>query len=291
VPEIRLPRPMLACLGLCAVILTVAAVDRTHLESRLPAAPSLHCESKDASCFNQEAKRRVARNRAAEPLERQYRSRAWLYSFAILAAIGVVVAYNLRSRPRRDWLRVFTNLGVAGVWLAIAVTVLLLLTSGAGVEVPAGPAYAVPVLMLAAAAIGTIIGRSEDWAAESQAEGLRSAAIGLGKLAIHIGTAGEAKRSRMDELASWFTNVALGLTVLTGFLAIVFVLAQPGCETNGGPPSWTTPIDSIAGVTAILAMAAGIGGLVLRRWVPAVIVLVLNPISLFFILASTCAFD
>jgi hypothetical protein len=291
VPEARLSRPMLACLGLCAAILIVATVDLVHLESRLPAAPSLQCESKDSSCFNQEAKRRIARADAAKPLERQYRSRAWLYSFAILAAIGVGVAYSLRSRPRKEWLRVFTNLGVAGVWLAIAVTALLLLTAGAGVEVPAAPAYAIPVLMLAAAAVGTLIGRSEDWASEGEAEGVRAAAMGLGKLAIHIGTAGEAKRSRMNELARWFTYTALGLTALTGLLAIVFVLAQPGCEVSGGPPNWTTPIDSIAGGTAILAVAAGIGALVLRRWVPAVICLVLNPISLFFILASTCAFD
>jgi hypothetical protein len=291
VRAISLSRPMLACLGMCAVILIVATLDLVHQESRLPAAPSLHCESKDASCFNQEAKGRVARNRAADPLERQYRSRAWLYCFAILAAIGVAVAYSLRSRPKRDWPRIFSNLGIAGVWTALGVTVLLLADSDAGVEVPAGPAYAIPVLMLAAAAVGTIVGRSEDWAAESQAEGLRGAALGIGKIAIHIGTAGEARRSRIDELARWFTYAALGLTALTGALGIIFVLAQPGCETSGGPPSWTTPIDSIAGITAILAVAAGIGGLFLRRWIPALIALVLNPIALFFILASTCAFN
>src|SRR4029077_14778115 len=91
VPAISLSRPMLACLGLCTVILIAATLDLVQQESRLPTAPSLHCESRDASCFNQEAKATVARNRAAEPLERQYRSRAWLYCFAILAAIGVAV--------------------------------------------------------------------------------------------------------------------------------------------------------------------------------------------------------
>src|SRR5262249_6354525 len=181
-------------------------LDLVHQESRLPALPPLNCESKNASCFKHDARRRAKRNRAARPLERQYRSRAWLYSFAVLAAVGVGVADTLRSRPRRGWPRVFATLGIAGVWLAMAVTVLLLVDSGAGVEVPAAPAYAIPVLMLAAAAVGTLVGRSEDWAAESQGQGLRDAAMGLGKLAIHIGTPGGAKRARRDALARWVAH-------------------------------------------------------------------------------------
>jgi hypothetical protein len=72
--------------------------------------------------------------------------------------------------------------------------------------------------------------------------------------------------------------------------ALVFVLAQPGCDVSASPPGWTNPIDSIAAVTAIGAMAAAVGALVLRRWIVALGGLVICPVALLFVLASTCAF-
>ena len=56
------------------------------------------------------------------------------------------------------------------------------------------------------------------------------------------------------------------------------------------PPGWTNPVDLAAAVTGVLALAAGITALVLRRWIAALISLVTNPIALLAILASTCAF-
>jgi hypothetical protein len=283
-------RPFLACIGVCALIVIVAGVDLAHTESRLPEVSPRACEPGASSCFNAQLSEQLARERAAEPLQDRYDARAWLYAFAILATVAVAVAYRLRTSPRPEWPRVFSDLGVAGVWLGIAAVVLLWLTDGSSVKPPPGPTLMLPVVLLVAAAAGTLVGRSEGWAVRGQADGVRDRVFQVGKLALHVGTAGQAKRSRMEELARLLSTAALALTAATCVLALVFVLAQPGCDTSGGTPSWTEPIDSIAAVTAIAGMAAGIGTLILRHWVAALISLVLCPVALLFVLASTCVF-
>jgi hypothetical protein len=283
-------RPFLGCIGVCALIVIVAGVDLAHTESRLPDVSSHACPADDTSCRNVRLSEQLARDRAADPLQDQYDSRAWLYAFAILATAAVTVAYRLRTTTRPQWPRVFSDLGVAGVWLGIAVVVLLLLTDGSAVKPPPGPALLVPVALLVAAVAGTLIGRSEGWAVHSQMDGVRDRVIHIGKFALHVGTAGQAKQSRLEELGRWLSTAALALTAATCVLAVVFVVAQPGCDTSGSPPGWTDPIDSIAAVTAIGGVAAGIGTLILRRWIAALISLVLCPVALLFVLASTCAF-
>jgi hypothetical protein len=279
-----------ACIGLCVVILIVAGIDLAHTESRLPDFPSQGCQPNEASCFNAQLSETVARDRAADPLQRQYDSRAWVYAFAVLAIIAVATAWNLRANPRTAWPRIFTNLGVIGVWVGIGVIVVLLATDGDAVTAPAAPLLLLPVVLLVAAAAGTLIGRSEGWAEQGQGDEVREKVVHLGKLAIHLGTAGQAKRSRLEELGRWVAGIALALTAVTCVLALLFVVSQPGCGGNGSPPSWTDPIDSVAAVAAIGGMAAGIGALILRRWIPALISLIGCPAALLFVLASTCAF-
>ena len=115
--------------------------------------------------------------------------------------------------------------------------------------------------------------------------------MGIGKLAIHYGTAGALKRSRLERLAGWLSIGALGLTALTVVLAVAFIIPQPECGgAEPSPPGWTSPIDSVAAVTGVAAVAAGIAALVLRRWIAALISLAVNPIALLLIVASTCAF-
>ncbi len=278
----------LACVALCLAVGILAGVDLAHTESRLPDFPSRACQPNEASCFNAQLSEGLARDRAADPLQRQYDSRAWVYAFAILAIVAIATACGLRSRARTEWLRIFTNLGVVGVWLGIGAIVLLLLTDGNSVQPPPGPVLMLPVVLLVAAAAGTLIGRSEGWVEQPQ-NGVRERVIQIGKHAIHIGTAGQVKRSRMEELARWLANTSLGLTAITGVLALVFVLAQPDCSTGGGPPQWTDLIDSVAAVAAIAAMAAGVGALILRRWIAALICLVVCPVALLSVLLSTCA--
>jgi hypothetical protein len=289
--RLREPRhQILACAAVCVLVLIVAGADLAHTESRAPDFSSRDCQPDQASCFNSQLSEEVARDRAADPLQREYDSRAWLYAFAILAVGALATAWSMRMNPRTEWLRVFTNLGVIGVWSGIAVIVVLVTTDGNAVEAPAAPMLMLPVVLLVAAGAGTLIGRSEGWAEQAQGDGLRERVLHLGKLAIHIGTAGQVKRSRMEELARWLANAALALTAVACVLAIVFVLAQPGCSGTGGPPRWTDPIDALTALTAIAGMACGVGALIMRRWIAALISLVGCPVALLLVLVSTCAF-
>jgi hypothetical protein len=286
----RLPsKPTLVCLALSALILGFAAADLVHTDSRLPDV-SAACGPSDAACTNAMLSEQLARDRAAEPLQDQYDSRAWLYAFAILAIVALTVAYRLYSTRRRDWMRQFTNLGVTGVWLGIGAVVLLVATDGKSVAPPPAPLLMLPVVLLVAAAAGTLTGRSEGWAEVSQVDGVIDLFVQAGKRAIDVGTAGQLRRSRLNELAGWLTLVTIGLTSLTCLFAFVFVLAQPGCDASASPPDWTNPIDSVAAVSAIGGMAAAVGALLLRRWIVALIGLLVCPIAVLFVLASTCAF-
>ena len=128
----------LVCLALCALILGFAAGDLAHTESRLP-EESVACRAAEAACRDAGLSEQVTRDRAATPLQDRYDSRAWLYSFAILAIVALTVAYALRSSPRSEWPRIFTNLGVTGVWLGLGAVVLLLATDGNSVSPPPAP--------------------------------------------------------------------------------------------------------------------------------------------------------
>jgi hypothetical protein len=283
-------QPTLACLALCALILIAGGADLIHTESRLPDVSPPACEPGTPSCTNAELSEQLARDRAADPLQDEYDSRAWLYAFAILAIVALATAYGLRSRPRTAWLPLFTNLGVAGVWLGIAAVVLLLATDGSSLKPPPAPTLLLPVALLVTAAAGTLIGRSEGWAAEGQPDGVGETVMQAGKLAIHIGTAGQAKRSRLERLARWLVTAALALTGLTCLLALLSVLGQPDCGGDGTTPGWADPLDALTAVTAVAGMAAGVGALVLRRWVASLTSLVVCPVALLLVLASTCAF-
>jgi hypothetical protein len=279
----------LACLALCALILGFASADLVHTESRLPDAGA-SCRSSDAACRNARLSEQLARDRAADPLQDQFDSRAWVYSFAILAIITLTVAYRLHATARRDWMRIFTNLGVTGVWLGIGAVILLLATDSSSMAPPPGPSLMIPVVLVVAAAAGTLYGRSEGWAEQASGNGIRDMLVQAGKLVVDIGTAGQVRRSRIEEIAGWLSLITTGLTALTCLFAFVFVLAQPGCDASASPPGWTNPIDSVAAVTAIGAMAAAVGALLLRRWIAALVGLVICPVAVLFVLASTCAF-
>ena len=269
--ELRASRPgvpsegTLVCLALCALILGFATADLVHTESRLSDV-------------------------GAATLQDQFDSRAWVYSLAMLAIAALAVAYRLYSTQRNEWIRIFANLGVAGVLLGIGAVVLLLITEGSSVGPPPAPTLLIPVVLVLAATAGTLFGRSERWAEQTSGNGIREMAIQAGKLAVDIGTRGQIRRARIEELARWLSLLTLGLTAVTCLLAFVFVIAQPGCDAGASPPDWTNPIGSIAAVTAVGAMAAAVGTLLLRRWVAALVGLVVCPGAVLFVLASTCAF-
>ena len=262
--------PTYACTAFCLLVLIVAALDLSHTRSEVPPVPAANCGT-DFAC-NEARNDRIEQRRLANvSREDQYRSRAWIYALAIIAAIGLATAASMRSRERNRWPRVFTNLGMAGVASGIAATVLLTATSDVEVEAPTLPAYAPALAVLLAAAIGTVVGRARRWAqtdgqAEVEPEGIRIAARTL----------------------VW---TALALTAAVVVLVLVFMSGQPACGGDGGTaPGWTDPVGLLAGIAGLAAMASAIGALTLRRWLVALIVLVVSPSALLVMIASTCAF-
>jgi hypothetical protein len=271
-------RLTLACVAVCLGILLLAGIDLAHTNSRAPGLSA--CLANPVGCYDDTTR-----------LQDQYDSRCWLYSSAVLAVAAVAVAYSLRARPRRLWPRIFSDLGITGVWAGIAATVALIVTSDSKVQVPAAQALTVPIALLVAAGIGTLMARSEGWGDESAAAGARGQAMEIGKVAIHVGTAGTVRRSRLERLGRLLSLAAISLTGVTVVLAAIFTIPQPDCGgSGGGPPGWTDPIDSVAAVAGIVAIAAAIGALILRRWIAALLSLVVNPIALLAIAAATCAF-
>jgi hypothetical protein len=287
----RLPsRFTLACVGLGVIILIAATIDLLHTESRLPDVSTPPCERESPSCRNSQLSEQLARLRGADPLQEQYDSRVWLYAPALLAIAAIATANALRTRPRTAWLQVFTNLGVIGVWLGIAAVLLLIATDGSSLAAAPGPTLLLPVALIVAAVAGTLIGRSEGWAEQGQVDSLGGRAAQVGRPAVDVGTAGQAKRSRMEELGRWLTLAALALTVLSCLVALVSLLEEPDCAARSGTPGWADPLDALAAVMAIGGMAAGIGALILRRWIAALITLVVCPLALLVVLYTTCAF-
>ena len=286
----QLSRFTQACVAVCALVLLIAAADYAHVDGRVPPVPPADCGS-SASCNEARNAQIDVRLELSTSLEEQFRSRAWLYAFVIAAAIAVATGVAMRTRRRPGWQRIFTNLGVAGVWSGIAVTVLLVINDGGTVALPAAPLYTPSALMIVAAAVGTVMGRREGWGDTDAVAEARAGATAMGKSVGKWALGPLLEGSRRDAAGRFFSNWAFAFTGATVFLALVFIPPQPACGGGGGePPGWTDAVEAIAGITSIGAIAAGIVALLLRRWLPALVSLVANPIALILMAASTCAF-
>ena len=280
-----------ACLAVCAAVLAIAALDYAHIEDRVPPVPPPNCGS-SPTCNDARNAQIAARLELSTSLEQQFQSRAWLYACAIAAAIAVAAAVALRARRRIGWQRVFTNLGVAGVWSGIAATVLLVVNDGDPVALPSAPLYTPAVLMIAAAVVGTVMGRRERWGDTDAVAEARAEATAVGKSVGRWALGGLLADSHRDAAGEFFSTWAFALSAATVALALLFIPPQPPCGGGGGePPGWTDAVEAIAGITSIGAIAAGIAALLLRRWLPALVSLAANPIALLLMAAATCAFE
>lgn len=283
----RLSRFTLGCVAVCALVIGIAAADYAHVEDRVPPVPPQNCGSSE-SCNEARNAQIAVRLQLSESVEQQFQSRAWLYASVIAAAIAVATAVALRSRRRLAWQRVFTNLGIAGVWTGIAATVVLVMNDGDPVALPAAALFMPAVLMIAAAAVGTVRGRLEGWGDSDAVAEARAGVSAVGRWALG-GILGDVRR---ESAAQFFSAWAFALSGATIALALLFIPPQPPCGGGGGePPAWTDAVEVAAGITSIGAIAAGIGALLLRRWLPALTSLVVSPVTLLFMAAATCAFE
>ncbi len=156
---------------------------------------------------------------------------------------------------------------------------------------PAAPLYTPAVLMIAAAAVGNVMGRREGWGDTDAVAEARAGATAVGKSVGKWALGGLIVGSRRDAAGRFFSNWAFAFTGATVFLALVFIPPQPACGGGGGePPGWRDTMQAIAGITSIGAIAAGMAALLLRRWLPALVSLVASPLALLLMVASTCAF-
>lgn len=91
-------------------------------------------------------------------------------------------------------------------------------------------------------------------------------------------------------------RIALGGLAFTGatiLLAWVFAAQQPSCGGSFDEPrapGWTGVVGWCAVATALGGVLLGLVGLTVRRWFVALVCVVVNPATLLFMVASTCAF-
>jgi hypothetical protein len=84
---------------------------------------------------------------------------------------------------------------------------------------------------------------------------------------------------------------AFGFTLTTVLLAWVYAGPQDSsCDGGASAPAWTGPVGWLAVISAIAAVVLGLTGLAARRWFVALICLIVNPVALLYMVASTGAF-
>jgi hypothetical protein len=248
-----------------------AIVDYRVTESRTPPIPP-DCRRFTQQCEDERNQALEARQLRAEELEADYKRREWLFGVVLLgAALGWTAVALRRSRTPRERQLVFANLGVAGVVVIVAVSVLDWQTESHTIQSAAKPGYYPALAMLAAAAIGGLATRRQTGVPLERAEGPEP----RWRLGV-----------RQASLAG------LGFTALTFVLAWIYASPQPSCGGSGteSAPDWTDGVLWAATFTSIVAAILGVFGLVARRWFVALVCFVVNPLLLIFMAASSCAF-
>jgi hypothetical protein len=229
-----------------------AIVDLGVTVSRIPPEPA-NCQVYTEAC----GRAYTARQERRRALEHEFRERSWFYALAVLAgALGLTGVSLLGGRSPTQRQRIFANLGVGGVVLALVVTPVWLLP----IDPAVGAAYGPSLVMLAVAAFGGI-----------------TAFAASGK-PLEVG-------GRWSRLASHVSLAGLAFTGLTVVLMWIATEHVQTCSTNN------QALDYLLWSAAATAVAAGLLallGLLVRRWFLALVYLVVNPavlLTIFF----TCA--
>ena len=249
---------MLGALALVIALLVVGAVDYSRTSGELPEAPA-QCRLGDNAC--QRAANAVFSERVerASELNDDLEARAWGYAVAALLALLSGLVIVLRHTPRSQRREPFTDLGVASVAWLLATLVVAASSSGSLIEAPTDPMFALGGLVLAVAAIGTLMTRSAGGPSED-VSGWR------------------ARLEAAERYVAWAGGV---LTLITVILA-VRVIAGFDDPCGGREPDWVSPTLSAGGLTALGAAASGIALLFRRRWIAAITLLVLGPLAIFW---------
>ena len=261
-------------IALAVVLAAIAAwiVDYRVTLSRVPPVPAL-CRVSTPECEDARNREFVGWNERKAALEGDHGRRAWVYSVALLAAaLGLTAVALQRCSAPSERRRIFANIGVGGVALGLIAPGLIWVADSTAIEPAVLPAYFPSVILLAVAAAGGTITRFRTGKRREPAEGRSERSW--------------KRRLRRVPLAG------LGLTAVTLVLARIFIEQQPSCggsETEVAP-GWTDYVLWSALATSVGAAAFGVLGLLVRRWFIALVCFTVNPVVLFVMAASTCAF-
>jgi hypothetical protein len=202
---------------------------------------------------------RFARIRELDPA---FTRRSWIYGGVAAVAMGLATAGALAARSSREGQRqVFSQAGVAGVVLGLAGFVLFVIGSRGAVDPPVGALLAPSLTLLAIAAIGGTVSRSRSGSRPPRDLPLKPVAI-----------------------------AALSCTAATVVLAYAYGGQQDAsCDTPTVHTVWTGILGWGAIGSAVAAFVLGLAGLAARRWIVALICVLVNPAALIYMVLSTGA--
>ncbi len=249
---------MLAALALVIALLVVGAIDYSRTSDELPQAPA-QCRLGDNAC--QQAANAVftARVERASELNDDLEARVWAYAAAALLALLGGLAIALRRTPSSRRREPFTDLGVASVAWLLATLLVAVSSSESLIEAPTDPMFALGGVALALAAIGTLVTRSSS---DPRDEARGSHAL------VETG----------ERYVAW---AGAALTVITVILA-ARVITGFDDPCGGREPDWVGPTLTAGGLSALGAAACGVALLFRRRWIAALALLALGPLSIFW---------
>jgi FtsH-binding integral membrane protein len=201
---------------------------------------------------------RFARIRELDPA---FDRRSWLYGGVAAVAMGLATAGALAARSSPEGQRqVFSQAGVVGVVLGLA-GFFFVVGSRGPIDPPVGALLVPSLTLFAIAAIGGTVSRS------------RSATPPHGDLSL-----------------KGVAIAALSCTAATVVLAYAYGGQQDAsCDTPTVHTVWTGILGWGAIATAVAAFVLGLAGLAARRWIVALICVLVNPAALIYMVLSTGA--
>jgi hypothetical protein len=235
-------------------------IDAAVTADDVPPVPAACDVVADPACNDERNAEFTIRLEAAFELEDGLKQRYWVYAGAFIAAALGLTAAGLLGRSEADR-QVLDDLGILGVaWLPAGVLLLAVVDAGL-IDVPAQPLFAPAVAFIVTAGVGRLVASGGDEAPPERKL--------LGRVAPRLGLA---------LLAAAVTLAAI-------------VVANQGSQAACGTPDdgWVDVFRALAAMTGLGAAAAGIASLVGRRWIEALLCIVVGPIAaLFALLAGIC---
>jgi hypothetical protein len=244
-------RPLIVAAAVVLALGAVGSIDYQLTADQVPDVPA-PCEPVSQECEAQRSQQFEDRLNRAIELENDLEVRAWVYAaVAFLAALAGAAA-TLRRNPPDRHREVFTDLGVGSVLWLLAGFALGLLTSHDLIDAPSKPVFYPAIALAVIAGAGTFFTRRSP--AEDAAD--------------RDPTAGPAVR--------WF---GYGATVAAVALAWIGASTRPDPCTETGADQGIEALVGLSLLAAVIAVVFGLASLFQRRWIGALVMLLVGPFA------------